>query len=1343
MSDQYQRIKNALDIIDIVGELIRLRRVGANYVGKCPFHDDHNASMYVSRAKQMFKCFACDTGGDVFTFVEEYFKFTKYEALCWCAKKAGIEIEQPSKENIEKYQRQESLQATAAEAAEFFQSHLCDGADFLAKRGYSLDNPILAKYGVGYAPEGNVLKKDFKTRGVSEQSLIDVNVTAKSPKGFTYDVFQDRIIFPFYDISGHPIGFTGRMVKDRENAGKYQNTGETDLYHKGDNLYGLFQAKNAISRADKVYLMEGQFDVLSMAANGVENVVAGSGTALTDAQVKLISRFCKNVVLCYDSDKAGIKASLKSCELLLEAGLGVEAIQLPDGIDPDDFAQEHTYKTKKELESHIVDIITYFGAVLQRDDDSMAEKDKFVQKLCKMAAKVKSNNLRYNYCRKIAEVFKAKEEAIERTVKTERNNLPQEEDMKPGIYGLEDLANYPDKNEACLITDELEEFVEASGQQAAILVKGVPDYTQIQTLRSTWNYFTCSHKKLGFVGETNVLSQEMDITKALVQMFTRGIENIQVLIPGKVHNDQAIEDGETDEEGYETNPNYTDTYSPFINEYISLYGLLIKSDVVDKSVVAKRCAEVIAYADDSVRIVNFSKWQKALGLGKAALEKLIAPYLEKRKGAKKLSAQRSDDEDEYEDISDPNEIPSYVEENDLYKKMLRQCGYFPKVNKKGIPLCYMFINEKGGITQVGDFFMEPLLHIYSDNPDENKRVIKINRRYYKTPLFIEVTSKALLRKASIEEQLINLEAVNFTNGTDYHWVKIREFMSRHFITCTEVEVYGNQQEDGTSKRLDEQFFAFANGIYHHVDGKGIFTASDELGVCTHENKNYYLPAFSTIYAGSGKNSDKYEMIEQLVYKPVPEDKQVSFKEWATLMDQVYSINNNGKWAILFAVMSAFRSNIHSLDRMFTAPFFMGPMSGGKTQIAISIRSLFVSPKISIFNLNTGSDAALATLMSTFRDVPIVLDEYNNKDITDNKFQALKGIVYDGDGKQKRKAAGTKDIEIDKVYAPVIICGQETPQRDDNALMSRVIVCEVSKPKGQRTKEQIDRFNKLKEIEDPNKIGLSNVLLDVLNLRPAVMDNFRKLKKECYENIKEKLSKNAEIDRLMKTVSLFLATCRLIEEHSSLELPFTYNEFEKIALDKIQFQAELINTTDKLAIFFKCMDWLVDQRAVRYGREYDISPQEKITIQNGKEQETISFSESTKVMYIRLSNVFLLFAKSTFNSENATQSTIQQNLRSHPAYIGQVKAHKFSWEETQEVAMGTTPMTDNENNMNMIKTIKKMHKNTSCIAINYDIFQELYGIDLEEHIDEDSRPHMGVKKILPPTADDEPGEELPY
>lgn len=454
------------------------------------------------------------------------------------------------------------------------------------------------------------------------------------------------------------------------------------------------------------------------------------------------------------------------------------------------------------------------------------------------------------------------------------------------------------------------------------------------------------------------------------------------------------------------------------------------------------------------------------------------------------------------------------------------------------------------------------------------------------------------------------------------------------------------------------------------------------------------------------------------------------------MDQVYKINDNGKWALIFAIMCAFRSNIHCIDRLFTAPFFMGPMSSGKTQIAISIRSLFISPNIPIFNLNTGTDAAMATIMGMFKDVPVVLDEYNNKDISDNKFQALKGIVYDGDGKQKRKGTSGREIENDKVFAPVVICGQETPQRDDNALMSRVIVCEVPKPRN-RTQEEVRIFEELKTIEDPNKVGLSNVLLQILELRPMFMDHFRHLKQEAYNELKQDVINSGEMDRLMKTASLFLGTVKLIEQYSSLQLPFTYAEFFKIAQEKIRFQLSLIRSTDKLAMFFTAVNNMIDTKQVIEGREFLIEQPKKVTGKDSRgDQHTFTFEPDTNIMFIRLSSVFSIFDRSGYNSEGSTLSTIEQNLRSHPSYIGTVPSRRFTWEESIEIARADDQET-------MVKVMKPKSTSTSAIIIDYDKFRELYNIDFRRTFAPEPEPEVKKEENVRTNTHTTTTQNLPF
>ena len=1292
------KVKSALNIVNVIESFTQLRKAGVNFKGICPFHNDNHPSMVVSGAKQSYHCFVCGAGGDVIEFVKEHLNLTFPEALRWCANLANIEFpeKEMTPEEEQRYRLREANLIAIEAAAKFYQTNLSQAESFLLKRGYKVDVKALTDYGIGYAPKGNLAMRQLTTAGYSVERLKDVGVISTSSEGHDYDFFNDRLIFPFYDLQGHVIGFSGRQVTPRENTGKYINTSETALFTKGKHLFGLYQARKAIGKKGFVYLVEGQFDVLSLHAVGIENVIAGSGTAFTDDQVRLITRFTQQVVMIYDADPAGIKAALKNCELLLKAGINVRGIRLPKGKDPDDFARENKEQTEKLLKDKTETFPRLFRKLLiSRGEQDPHVINEVLNTIASLVATVQDATLRMGYMRELAKDFDTKLDLIDRKVRDIRRNITEVAEkavMQPGLFGLDMLKENVEKDKPAQITSVFQDFLDSYGDRPVVYVSGVPAQTDIQELRKIYDFFFtteegCSIKENG---------EEGDYIRALREIYCAGVTNL------------FVSRGELQE--------------PFINFYIRMHGAFLEGFLGDKVPIIARCIELTSYAADSVVTINRNMYCSNLGITRGQFDDIRKPFAAKRKATIAINLQG--DSLGAEDF-DPDHLPQYVEDSDEYSQMFRECKYFPRLNKKGEPVCYMFQNKNGsGFTQVGDFFMTPLLHIYSDDYEQNKRVLRINRRYYPTPLYIEVTSKSLLKKSSIEEVLINLEAVNFTNGEEQHWTKIREYMSRHFVMCSEVQVYGNQQEEGTSRKSDCMFFAFSNGIFHIVDDKPTFSPIDELGVVAHNKKNYYLPAFSTIYAGSGRQSDKYELISQLVYKEVPEEKKVSFEKWADLMNQVYKINDNGKWATLYAIMCAFRSNIHCIDRLFTAPFFMGPMSSGKTQIGISIRSLFISPTVPIFNLNTGTDAAMSTIMGTFRDVPVVLDEYNNKDISNVKFQALKGIVYDGDGKQKRRGVSGREIENDKVYAPVVICGQETPQRDDNALMSRVIICEVPKPKN-RTPEETRLFEELKRIEDPNKVGLSNVLLDILSLRPLVMDHFRTLKQEAYEELKQDIVNSGERDRLMKTVSLFLGMLKLIERYTDLMLPFTYEEFFKIAQEKIEFQLSLIRSTDKLAIFFNAMDVMIDTKTVLEGRDFRIEQPTKVTGTDAQgNKRTFTFEPDTQVMFIRLSAIFSFYERSSMNTESTTLSTIEQNLRSHPSYIGTVSSHRFEWQETIEVARNDTEET-------MVKLRKPKSKMTSAIIVNYDLFKMMYNIDFRrdlpkenmelEQSDEDNRP----------------------
>ena len=1288
-----ENLKTRLKIKEVVGQYVTLTKAGVNYKGICPFHNDSHPSMVVNEARETYHCFVCGAHGDAIDFLQKFNNISFPEAVRLACKIANVEFPkmETTPEEEQAYKLLEARRIAIGAAAKFYQKNLFQAESFLQSRGYTANDKALADFGVGYAPMGNVAMRQLISDGYNPDVLTSVGILGKTEDGRLYDFFRNRVVFPFYDISGHVIAFSGRTVASGDKC-KYVNTGETPLFRKGDHLFGLYQAKRSIAREGFVYLVEGQFDVLTLHRYGVENVIGGSGTAFTEQQVRLVIRFTQSVVMIYDADAAGMKAAVKNCELLLKAGATVKCVRLPKGQDPDSYGRLCKETTRQKL----IEATEPFPKALKRmlvprgcqDEETIAVA---LNTICDLVACVQDAALRLGYIKSIARDFDIKMDIVESKVRDVRRNVKdiKTENLQQGFCGIDMLKENLKDNEPATITSSLEDFIEKYGDTPIVYVSGQPTATDIQNLRGICCYFVTTDEGCGIDSTTG---KDSNYLSTLVEMYCSGISQINVLCGDKAES--------------------------FVDFYIRIHGEFLQGYMGDKVPIISKCVELTSFADNAAIVINRNKYCSKLGISKGQFDEVRKPFIQRRKEAMKVNAQG---DDLYVEDFDGEGVPSYAREGE-YALMLKQYQFYPRLNKQGVPVCYMFQNKDGrGFSPVGTFFMEPLLHIFSDDYSQNKRIIKVNRRFQAKPLYIEVLSSDLCKLSVIDAVLSNYGDAIFEDGKDWQWQKVRGYMSSRFVECHEIQTYGNQQSNGMSRKNDEQFFAFANGIAHQ-DGNGdfVFEKVNELGVVSHNQENYYLPAFSIIYGGSGKQSDKYELVSQLMYEDIPADKQVSFEQWASLMDKVYKINDNGKWAVVFALMCAFRSNIHCLDRLFTAPFFMGPMSSGKTQIAISIRSLFINPAVPIFNLNTGTDAAMSTIMGTFRDVPVVLDEYNNKDISDTKFQALKGIVYDGDGKQKRRGTSGRDIENDKVFAPVVICGQETPQRDDNALMSRVIICEVPKPKN-RTQEETKLFEELKNIE--KNIGLSNVLLKVLSLRPIVMDHFRALEREAYGELREKFVNSGETDRLMKTVSLFLGMVKLVNQYSDLKLPFSYDYFFNMAVDKINFQLSLIRSTDKLAMFFYAVNTMIDTKNIVMGRDISIEQPKNITYKNSQ-GDKCNYSNASRghVVFLRLGNVFSIYSKNGYNEENSSLSTIEQNLRSHPSYIGLSSSHRFSWEETVEEASTKDQET-------MVRVRKARSTITSAIVMDYDRLMEDYGIDFrrDESLAEESQQSGDVQQ----------------
>ena len=371
------RIMAAADIVDVVGEFVTLRRSGANYKGLCPFHDEKTPSFMVSPSKQLCKCFSCGNGGNVVKFVMQHEQMTYPEALKWLGRRYGIEVkerEQTAEQKAAATAR-EAMFVVNEWARDYFVETLHNNVDGLAigmsyfrRRG--LRDDIIRKFQLGYSLEQrDALAQKAHAKGFEEKYIESTGLCYRTEDGRLLDRYHGRVIFPIHSVSGRVVAFGGRILnQEQKNVGKYVNSPESEIYSKKRELYGLYLAKQAIVKQDRCYLVEGYLDVISMHQSGVENVVASSGTALTPEQVRLIHRFTNNVTVLYDGDAAGIHASLRGIDILLSEGLNIKVMLLPEGEDPDSYAQARTPEEfRKDLEENEEDFIQFKANLLLKD----------------------------------------------------------------------------------------------------------------------------------------------------------------------------------------------------------------------------------------------------------------------------------------------------------------------------------------------------------------------------------------------------------------------------------------------------------------------------------------------------------------------------------------------------------------------------------------------------------------------------------------------------------------------------------------------------------------------------------------------------------------------------------------------------------------------------------------------------------------------------------------------------------------------------------------------------------------------------------------------------------------
>lgn len=417
------RIISAAKIVDVVSEFVTLRKRGVNYVGLCPFHADKSPSFYVSPAKNICKCFACGEGGTAVHFIMKHEQIGYLDALRYLAKKYGIEIQERELTEREKQFRddRESMFIVNQWAQQYFTQNLFENLDgrlvglrYFIERG--LREETIRKFQLGYAlDQRDALAKAAQLAGYQRKYLEKTGLVIADEDGKrTYDRFRGRVIFPVHSLSGKVVAFGGRILKKAEKTAKYVNSPESEIYHKSDELYGLFQAKQTIVRKDHCFLVEGYMDVIGMHQAGIENVVASSGTALTRGQIRLIRRFTNNITILYDGDAAGIKAAIRGIDMFLEEEMNVKVVLLPDGEDPDSFARSRSASEFGEfIAGHETDFIRFKTQLLLKEvgDDPVKRAD-LISDMVRTIAIIPNNISRAVYIRECAAMMTIDEQVL-------------------------------------------------------------------------------------------------------------------------------------------------------------------------------------------------------------------------------------------------------------------------------------------------------------------------------------------------------------------------------------------------------------------------------------------------------------------------------------------------------------------------------------------------------------------------------------------------------------------------------------------------------------------------------------------------------------------------------------------------------------------------------------------------------------------------------------------------------------------------------------------------------------------------------------------------------------------
>ncbi|MEA1878179.1 MAG: DNA primase [Bacteroidota bacterium] len=480
------RIMNAAEISEVVGEFVSLKKRGVNLLGLCPFHNEKTPSFTVSPAKGIYKCFGCGKGGNAVSFLMEHEHVSYPEALKYLAKKYHIEVEETEEtaEEIQQKNERESMMVVTAFAQKYFTRILLDheegqavGLSYFKERGYRREAIDLFQLGYSLEARDGFTKEALKN-GFKLDYLTKSGLSIQS-SDWSFDRFAGRVIFPIHSLSGRVIGFGGRTLRSDKKTAKYLNSPESEIYHKSNSLYGIYFAKNAIAKEDKCYLVEGYTDVLSMHQSGVENVVASSGTSLTEDQVRMIRRFTRNVSIIYDGDEAGLKASLRGIDIILEQGMHVRVVPLPEGEDPDSFAKGRSSSELLEfIEKNEQDFISFKARLLSEGTgNDPVKRANLISEVVRSVAVIPDQIERSLYLAECARILKVEESLLFAEATRVRKRQWDQKRRRGDYYSPEPKASATKQKES---SEVVHYFAEEKEIIRMMLIYGDEVLTEVQ-----------------------------------------------------------------------------------------------------------------------------------------------------------------------------------------------------------------------------------------------------------------------------------------------------------------------------------------------------------------------------------------------------------------------------------------------------------------------------------------------------------------------------------------------------------------------------------------------------------------------------------------------------------------------------------------------------------------------------------------------------------------------------------------------------------------------------------------------------------------------------------------------